>query len=392
MGAAFMTLSALVCLCAAILPAAAAASGSISGTVTDEGTGVPIKGLLACAYPVPEDGNLSHCDTTDSSGKYTIALDPHGYRVTFEGESLGYRRQWYDHKDYISMDIVMVGSDPITGIDAAMGHYGRIEGVVKEAGSGKPLEGVRACAWEVVTESPSGCALTAANGSYSIPDLRQAEYAVEFLPEGNQLWQAYDHKESLSDADPVSVGPGEIVTGINAELPPAAQVEGVVRRADNEQPFLGVEICALSLNDEESFRCAHPESDGSYSIPRLATDEYQIEFWPLGANWQTQFWDHKASWDEADPLLLAAGTTTTGIDADIVPEPLPQLPPVVPSSLATPPLQSSLPQLQVVPPRWTRRHCRKSSYRKGVGGKGRCVRRHKHHHHPRHLGTGPQSG
>ena len=82
--------------------------------MTDAATEVPIEGLQVCAYPVPEDGNVAHCDTTDANGKYTIALDPHGYRVTFDGEPLGYRYQWYDQKDYISMDIVMVGSDPVT--------------------------------------------------------------------------------------------------------------------------------------------------------------------------------------------------------------------------------------------------------------------------------------
>jgi hypothetical protein len=296
------------------------------------------------------------------------------------------------------MDIVMVDSDPVTGIDAAMGRYGRIEGVVKEADSGEPLEGVRACAWGVGVTSHSGCALTNTNGNYTIPDLRQDEYTVEFQPQGNQLWQAYDHKESLSEAELVSVGPGQIVTGINADLFPAARVEGVVRRADNGEPWPGVEICALGIEEEgeeEVFGCAYSGSNGSYSISGLPTDEYLIEFWPPDPKWQIQFWDHKANWEEADPLLLAAGTTTTGIDADMAPEPLPQLPPVVPSpvvsrSLATP-LQPSPLQLQALPPQRTPRHCRKGSYRKGVGSKARCVRRHKHHHH-RHLRTGLRSG
>lgn len=324
---------------------------------------------------MPEDGNVIHCTTTDAEGEYTMDLEPHGYTVAFQGDSLGYRPQWYDHTDYWwQREKVVVGLEPVTGIDAAMGPFGRIEGLVTEAGSGDPLNGVRVCAWKATGEGLGGCTETDSTGAYAIANVREGEYRIEFRPVGNQLGQFYDQKAEASEADSVLVGPGEVVTGIDAHLLQAARLEGVVRRANASEPFAVAEVCAW--RNEALYRCAVSQVDGTYSISGLPTAEYRIEFRPLLSLWRTQFWDHKASWDEADLLPLVAGTTTTGIDADLQAKSIPHGQWAPPSPLVTPfPATSSI---QPVP---RRRHCRKGFRRKRVGGKVRCVRTHRHRKH-----------
>lgn len=305
-------------------PASAAAAGTISGTVTDGVTGNPIAGLEVCAFAQPEDGNISHCGTTNAAGEYTITdLLVHGYRVIFYGERLGYQYLVYREAElgYFG-DGISVGSEPITGIDVEMAPFGRIEGRVGEADTGAPAAGVRVCAWNENEEVLGDCDYTGDDGKYSITDVRPGEYAIEFLGTGNLLTQAWEHQEigKMSDATPVTVGLSQVVTGIDAELVAGARVQGTVRLASSGQPAQGLYVCALRPNGLE-WRCAIPNREGEYSIEGLKTGSYVIEFKPFSSSLETQFWDQGTSFADAQTLSLAAGTTTTGIDADLLAPP-----------------------------------------------------------------------
>jgi 5-hydroxyisourate hydrolase-like protein (transthyretin family) len=303
------------------VPATAAAAGTISGTVTDGATGDPVTGLEVCAFALPEDGNVSHCGTTNAAGEYTITdLLVHGYRVIFYGERLGYMYEVYREAElgYFG-DAVDVSSEPITGIDIAMEPFGRIEGRVIEADTGAPAAEIRVCAWNERDEEELGnCEYTDGDGTYAISDVRPGEYAIEFLGTGNLLTQAWKDKEigKISDATPVTVGLGQVLTGIDAKLVAGARVEGTVRLASDGQPAQGLYVCALRPNGEE-WRCAIPNREGEYSIEGLKTGNYVIEFQPSSSALQTQFWDQGTSFADARTLSLTAGTTTTAIDADL---------------------------------------------------------------------------
>jgi hypothetical protein len=343
---------------------------------------------MACAYASPEDGSLGGCATTDSVGEYTIDLNPHGYTVVFEGVSLSYARQWYDHAyNHPERATVMVGSNPVTGVDAEMEPFGRIEGAVREDGSGIPVDDTRVCAWEFDGSGYGRCAWTDASGGYVIADVPPDEYVVEFWPRSsNHLWQYYDHKERREEADPVLVGLSEVVTGVDADVLPAAGVEGVVRRADNNAPFAELFVHFWPL-DKETFWPARPNEDGSFSIVGMPPGDYKVEFLPYSSKWETQFWDDKASWEEAATLSLTAGNITTGIDADLVRVPpalQPQMSP--PPSLAQPSLLNVPLALPPPPPPPTKRLlCPNGFRKKRIGSKVQCVRKHKRHHQRQRL-------
>jgi hypothetical protein len=381
----FVLIAAACCAFAVLFPAAAVAAGSISGKVVDAATKSPIEGIEVCAIPSPEDGTLGACAATDSEGHYMIALSPRNYFVVFKGEN--YAQQYYHSADYSMREAIVVGSEPVTGIDAEMRHFGGIEGLVKEAGSGEPLANVRVCAWVLAGFNRADpCTFTDSTGSYALSNVPPDEYVVEFWPEGNLLRLMFNQKEGFENADPVSVALSEVVTGVDAELPRGAQIAGVVQRVDAPVPPPATLACALHL-DGKRYRCADIEKHGNYVIPALPTGEYVVEFFSsFPQEWETQFWDHEVEVEKADPLSLVAGTTVTGIDA-VMEHPVPPfLRWARPYLLNSP--SSSAPQLAPwpapvtqAPPSRAPRRCRKGFRRRHLSaGKTRCVRRHRRHH------------
>ncbi|MGN6665173.1 MAG: MSCRAMM family protein [Solirubrobacterales bacterium] len=366
-------------LLGAVVPAMASA-GTISGTVTDAVTKEPIEGLQVCAFAFPEDGNVSHCATTDANGEYMITeLLVHGYRVILYGEPLGYKYQVYNEELGYFNEAIPVGSEPVTGIDVEMHPFGRIEGVVSEADSGTPVEGIRVCAWVVAGNQLGNCVYSAADGTYTIRDVRPGEYTIEFLGVGNLLSQTWGHEEQENwwEGAPLSVQLSEVVTGIDAELASGARVEGTVRYASGGAPLKKANVCAL-LPSGMPWRCGQPDAEGHYLVQGLATGNYLIQFTPVSQGLQVQYWDHQANIAKARTLSLTAGTTTTGIDADVLTKEeswrggssLP-MSPVVPS----PPQPSHHRSKPSAPHK-----CRKGFHKKSVHGKVRCVQKQRGRH------------
>jgi hypothetical protein len=382
--AALLACAALLCL-AAVAPAAALA-GSIAGTVTDAGTTEPVEGLEVCAYALAEE-ELEEwfCEETNASGEYLIAgLEAGEYGVEFWGRPLNYVSQYFDGKsNWWEWDPVLVGSGTVTGIDAEMVEGGRVEGTVDRVVGGTPVEGAWACAWEILGEQFGGCAETDSSGVYTLEGMAAGEYEIEFwAEEQNLLRQFYDHKANWWEADPVSVSLGATTPEIDADLLPAAKIEGTVRRASSGAPLLEVEVCAWGI-DVEWIRCAFPSSDGHYAIGGLPPAGYKVEFWPYEEGLPVQYWDHKASWEAADVLSLSGGSIATGINADLGSPPAPAPTPAATAPTVAPPLTTK--------PNPQRKRCKKGFRKKRVHGKVRCVKRKKRKHgkHRRHAHMRP---
>lgn len=371
--AAVLALAALFCL-AAFAPAAALA-GSISGTVTDATTHEPVEALEVCAYPLSEEGEVWFCEDTDAAGEYTIEeLDPDEYTVEFWGRPLNYVPQYFDDKEaWFEADPVLVGSGAVTEIDAEMVVGGRVEGNVAAAGSGIPLEEVFICAWTISEEEFGGCTESGANGDYDLKGMPEGAYEIEFWPVGrNYQPQWYDHEAHWWEADPVAVFLGEVETGIDADLLAGTGVEGQVRSGG--APVDEAEVCLWSTDPEGGGRCTYSAPDGRYRIQGLPADSYKVEFFDYASE-VVQYWDHRATWEEADALSLGVGSLAAGIDADLGDNHGPVVPPVVTPLATTGPA--------VV--RHHRKHCKKGFRKKRAHGKVRCVKkkrkaRHKHVH------------
>jgi hypothetical protein len=356
---------------------ALAGTGSIAGTVTDDSPGhAALQGAQVCHYE-PSGATEEACTTTDASGNYQLSgLNPGEYIVTFRAPTgQNYVRQYYNGKTtFTDADKVVVGSGPVTGINAEMHEGGSITGIVTETGSGMPITGLSVCA-SGNGGLYGGCTVTGGDGTYTITGLpADTEYQVEFsaiLPASalNYLTQYYDGREEIpGDWDPVPVEVGIVTSGIDAAMKPGAQIAGRVTEAGTGTPLTKVEVCVLDPAEtpraEEFERCAYTGPGGDYVVRSLPAGTYVVQFARERGFMQDtdglieEFFNGVATEAEATRITIAPPETRSDIDADLNVWPRPG--PVVTVTI------TPLTQQPVT--------CRKGFRKRRVKGKVHCVK------------------
>ena len=160
------------------------------------------------------------------------------------------------------------------------------------------------------------CQVTAANGGeYTIVGLAPGAYEVRFSGEG------YVPGSSTG----VSVAAGSATAGVDASLSvaPAVPADGAISgrvRSNGGVPLAGILVSAVQAGGGLEAG-ATTNADGEYTISGLPVGSYVVEFSRNegGGNYLAQYYGGKASRSEAQTVSVAAGGTTSGIDAEMQP-------------------------------------------------------------------------
>ncbi len=196
---------------------------------------------------------------------------------------------------------------------------GAITGKVTALSGGAPIEGVEVCANRTNTVPTQKCALSEADGTYSLTGLLASEYVVVFStgPDGpNVVRRLFDNTENYVEADYVIVGEGETVENVDAQMREGGAIKGTVTGLGGA-PVEGTNVCAVT---EETFAdCGESDDKGEYAITGVPPGEWMVRFGPtfLGPEYLTQYYDHRDRESEADPVAIAAGEVKAGIDAEL---------------------------------------------------------------------------
>jgi Carboxypeptidase regulatory-like domain/Regulator of chromosome condensation (RCC1) repeat len=294
----------------------------IAGQVTDASTKKGIKGIEVCAYEVGDDnpeGVFGECSETNALGEYAISGLPSGeYIVEFLSpfdSSLNYVSQYYKESATMAnaMPVSVSARSTDTGIDAQLAEGGRIAGKVADVSTSTAIQGVEVCAFSAGSES-FGCALTNAQGEYTISALGDGDYDVGFLspPSLDYVTQYYDGQRKASAANTVPVAEGSTTPDIDAQLEPGGRIEGKVTDTSNAV-IKDVVVCALQ-SVTESAGCALTDENGEYTISGLPGGKYEVGF-DAGKGYVIQYYDDKFSFPEAQTVTVTPGDTTAPIDA-----------------------------------------------------------------------------
>lgn len=202
---------------------------------------------------------------------------------------------------------------------------GSIAGTVTDATTSEPLAGIWACAYEPGAEAASefvNCRQTDASGEYTILELPASPYKVAFI-DVNSTYASQFYKEGapqgvpfFEDADAVPVSEGATTVGIDAQLlKGAGKISGNVTD-DSSASLKGIRVCFIPSATSKGVACVYTDTSGDYTVLGLpAPGSYKVAFIDKAGVYPTRFYDGKASLEEADPVPVNVGETTSGIDA-----------------------------------------------------------------------------
>lgn len=173
---------------------------------------------------------------------------------------------------------------------------GAITGVVTSEATGAPLSGIEVCAW---LPGNRHCALTDVFGIYTITGLAPDSYMMAFIDAaGNYVSDYY----SWHYPDLVAVTDGMTTPDIDAALPTAGRITGVVTSEATGAPLSGIEVIT-----GYPFTSGSTDANGVYSIGGLPPGSHNLSFYdPTG---------YYASKDYPTLVPVTAGATTANIDA-----------------------------------------------------------------------------
>ena len=301
-----------------------AAGGTISGTVTDENTGVPLEDI--CVDVVSASHELLGYDVTDASGHYYIGyiggLLTGDYKVrSYDCASRGYLDEWYDDQpdaDHAALVAVTVNEDT-AGIDAALVSGGSVSGTVTSENTGEPLENVCVSA-SAVSYSRTGFARTDAGGRYAIEGLRADDYKVRFADCNSPRVYApewYDDRPDRDSASPVTVIAEQETAGIHAALAVGGTVNGTVTDESTGEPL--EDICVYASG--ASPITVHTDASGNYEIGGLSTGLYAVDFYDCRRRpvYFSEWYNDRPDAESADLLAVTLKEKISGIDAALRP-------------------------------------------------------------------------
>ncbi len=152
------------------------------------------------------------------------------------------------------------------------------------------------------------------DGSFSITGLDPGPYRVYACADGYTP-EYYDGAESASDADTVTVKPGEDVTGIRFSLekyqPGTGGISGTIVDDTDGTPLADAWVTAVASWEPYTYGRAMTDKQGGFVIGGLKSGAYTISAGAEG--FIEEFYDNAPVWELASPVTVTEPDTLSGL-------------------------------------------------------------------------------
>jgi len=287
----------------------------ISGTVTDQSTGLP----LPKAEVWVSSSSQRFVTYTDQNGEYHIGVAPGTYKMN--ANAPGYSGEWYNEQADAANanDVLVAPGATVTNINFTLAHWGGgISGTVTDAANA-PIEKAVVKVWAAPdsTKPPANArpffasTSTAADGSYTLQGMPPGEYIVA-AGGGKFLLQFYQNAPDISTATRVAVQNGQTSSGIDFALALGGSIRGTVTDAATNAPIPYAFVSTRGMTTSSLEHGARADQNGVYTIEGLASGEYTL--FAVAGKYVGEYYNGVTDPALATPVTVTAPAATTGID------------------------------------------------------------------------------
>jgi hypothetical protein len=310
-----------------------AAGGSISGTVTAAGTGLPLANVYVNVYDAR--GRSVANGTTNDAGLYTVrtglATGTYYVRTWYSPE---YLDELYDNLACgvqnctvtTGMGVAVTAGSTTGGINFSLAAGGTIAGTVTDAGTGAPLANVQVYVFNAIGDSVGSFAANA-SGAYAATGLATGTYYVQTRNSAGYVDEAYndvpcnDYECAVAKGAGIHVTAGAATTGIDFGLAVGGTITGTVTVAGTGAPLSGVYVDIYNAAGR-GVGYGQTNASGAYTTTGLATGTYYVRTSnPFG--YADLLYDSLActgcAVTSGTGVSVTAGTTTAGINFGLGP-------------------------------------------------------------------------
>ena len=295
----------------AVAPTLAPLRGGLTGTVTEDGSGVPVAGAWVLVLAAAT-GRLVTGTTTAADGSFAVSdLRSGDHWVVIADPRGRHQPEFFDDSpgpvDAATVSTLAGATTTITASLAAStppDRHASLTGAVIEEGTGDALPQAWVIALDATTFTMVGGTAVAPDGRYELA-VSPGRYLVGFLdPTGDHpmRWHAGVDQTDLGDATPVEVAD---TATVDAQLPATTgTLRGTVREDESHDPVPGAWTVAIGPTE---VRVVNTAADGTFAFADLPAGTYRAAFVDPASGRQVEFWDGATAYEGATPVAVPAG-------------------------------------------------------------------------------------
>lgn len=287
-------------------------AGFIGGVVTSR-SGTPLASVTVAAYNA--SGTLRGQTRTDAAGRYQLAVPAGAYRLAAWDDALQYATTFHaDAATFAGAAVLTISAGNTVTANFALPLSGRIRGVVTDELTGGALPDVIVTAYDA-SGFVIATSTTSAQGAYELA-LRAGSYRLVFEERSGTFASSFSGRaEAFAGAAAISVTEGGVVSGVDASLPRAAQLMGIVRDAGGA-PLANIIVAAY--NPSGSTRAfTTTASDGRYRLV-VPSGDYRLAAYDPALLYATQFSGGANAFDDAVALRAVAPQVIANLDFTLI--------------------------------------------------------------------------
>ena len=296
--------------------------GSMSGTVIDEGSGLPISGARVRAFyegRIKAEGR-SFSVITGTDGTYSFdAIPPGDYMVAAQADS--YLVEFWQEADSVgSATVVTVESGKVNEQkDFTLVAGGHIGGIVLDAADNTPVEKAIVAVIQVDGRVKKSVK-TNENGEYTVKGLPAGSYKAAAVKKGYER-EWYLEKETKTEATLIGVTGSGIQPNIDFTLsavePGGGRLSGVVQDDSTGLPIEGAVVSIMPLTYAKPKRAVTGQ-DGTYELTGIKPGVYIAVCRAKG--YIGEFYQDKHCWLKAEHIKVEVDQVTDNINFGLAPQ------------------------------------------------------------------------